>query len=238
MVFRSLHRSLRVAIVIPIVLALTVTLATPATFMPGGDITEIVAKNKNKNKKKQKAKTITRTFSNGAQIGINITGPADPFPSTIQVGGFKKGKVKDVNVVLSGFEHSFPDDADMLVVSPEGTSAFILSDVGFVNGPDDIERVTLTLDDEAADPLPDANNLVSGTFQPTNGDPDLNGDESGDDFPPEAPPPGGSELSAFDGMNPNGEWQLFVVDDRIGDAGLINDGWALEITARVKNKKK
>jgi hypothetical protein len=37
-------------------------------------------------------------------------------------------------------------------------------------------------------------------------------------------------------MNPNGEWQLFVVDDQISNAGFFGDGWTLEITARVKKK--
>jgi hypothetical protein len=196
------------------VFLLALTLAASLALLPTG-APDAVAKKKNR------TKTITRVFVNDAQIGINITGPADPFPSTIQVGGFKKAKVKDVNVVLRGLEHSFPDDVDMLLVSPEAECVLILSDVGFVNGPDDIESLTLTLDDEAAEPLADATNMVSGTFRPTNGDPDLNGDNSGDDFPPPAPPPGGSALSAFDGMNPNGEWQLFIVDDRIGVAGLF-----------------
>jgi subtilisin-like proprotein convertase family protein len=230
MVFRSLHRSLRVAI--PIMLALAVTLATPATFLSGGDTTEVVAKNKNK----KKSKTINRTFSNGAEIGIDDFQAADPFPSTIQVSGFKKAKVRDVNVVLRDYQHTFPDDVDVLLVSPEGESAFIMSDVGTNGDLFDIGGITLTLDDEAEDPLPDFNSLITGTFRPTNGDPDLNGDESGDDFPPPAPEPGGSALSVFDGMNPNGEWQLFVVDDRSGDAGFFGDGWSLVITARIKKK--
>jgi hypothetical protein len=220
----------RLRIVFPIVLALTVTLALPAAFLPAGDDAEVAAKNK------KKSKTITRTFSNGAQIGIDDFRAANPFPSTIQVGGFKKAKVKDVNVVLRDFNHTFPDDVDDLLVSPEDESAFILSDVGTNNDLFEIGGVTLTLDDEAADPLPDFNNLISGTFRPTNGDPDLNGDDSVDDFPPPAPQPGDSQLSVFDGMNPNGEWQLFVVDDQISSAGFFGDGWALEITARVKKK--
>lgn len=232
MVFKSFRESLRLAI--PIMLALTVTLASPVTFLPGGGTTEIVAKNKNKNKKKQKAKTITRTFNNGAQIGIDIIGPADPFPSTIQVGGFKKGKIKDVNVVLRDLEHSFPDDLDVLLVAPGGKSAFIMSDVGTNNDLFEIGGATLTIDDEADAPMPDFNNLISGAFQPTNGDPDINGDDSVDDFPPPAPQPGGSQLSVFDGTNPNGEWRLFVVDDRSADNGFFREGWSLVITARVK----
>jgi hypothetical protein len=213
---------------VALVLGFAVTLAVPTALLPTGADFDASAK-----KGKGKSKTITRTFDGPARLDILQLGAGDPFPATLQVGGFKKAKVKDVNVVLRDFNHTFPDDVDVLLVSPEGESAFILSDVGTNNDLFEIGGVTLTLDDEAEDPLPDANNLVSGTFRPTNGDPDLNGDESGDDFPAPAPQPGGSALSVFDGMNPNGEWQLFVVDDRSGDAGFFGDGWALEITAEV-----
>jgi hypothetical protein len=209
---------------------LAAMLAASLAIVPADSGTDATAKNK------KKARTITRSFSNGTQIGIDDFQAADPFPSTIQVSGFKKGKVKDVNVVLRDFQHTFPDDVDELLVSPEGESTFILSDVGTKNDLFEIGGVTLTIDDEADDLLPDSSNLISGTFRPANGDPDFSGDESGDEFPPPAPEPGDSQLSVFDGMNPNGEWQLFVVDDQISSAGFFGDGWTLEITARVKKK--
>ena len=34
----------------------------------------------------------------------------------------------------------------------------------------------------------------------------------------------------FDGTDPNGTWQLFVVDDEQGDKGAITGGWSLHIT--------
>ena len=82
--------------------------------------------------------------------------------------------------------------------------------------------VTLTLDDAAANSLPDAGPLVSGTFKPTNFG-------SGDTFP-SAPPSGGSALSVFNGTNPNGTWSLYVVDDATGDSGSVAGGWELNIT--------
>ena len=39
-------------------------------------------------------------------------------------------------------------------------------------------------------------------------------------------------LSTFDGADPNGTWQLWVMDDASGDVGDIR-GWALRITAEV-----
>jgi hypothetical protein len=37
----------------------------------------------------------------------------------------------------------------------------------------------------------------------------------------------------FNGINPNGIWYLFVVDDFVGAVGNIWIGWSLEITAEV-----
>jgi subtilisin-like proprotein convertase family protein len=40
-------------------------------------------------------------------------------------------------------------------------------------------------------------------------------------------------LSAFDGLSPNGNWTLRVVDHVGGDCGEFGDGWSLTIKARV-----
>ena len=40
-------------------------------------------------------------------------------------------------------------------------------------------------------------------------------------------------LTAFDGANPNGTWQLWVMDNASQDVGAIGGGWSLEITAEV-----
>jgi hypothetical protein len=49
---------------------------------------------------------------------------------------------------------------------------------------------------------------------------------------------GENALSTFDGIDPNGEWQLFILDDVAGDVGILADGWELEITASAKSKSK
>lgn len=105
-----------------------------------------------------------QTFSNPAPITINDGQPASPYPSTVQVSGVS-GAITDVNVTLRGFSHTYPDDVDVLLVGPQGQTVVLVSDVGFTR---DVNGVTLTLDDEAADSLPDESQISSGTFKPTN----------------------------------------------------------------------
>ena len=176
-----------------------------------------------------KFKTVTRTFSFGHAIDIDLKGPATTYPAVITVSGFKRGRIKDVNVRIPGFSHDFPQDVDLLLVGPQGQQAIIFSDVGGATpttSPRDVK-----LDDEATQALTENGSLVSGTFTPIN----VGG---GDEFP--APAPGlnrdeGLGLAVFDGTNPNGAWQLFLVDDANNDGGvLLAPGWTLTITARVR----
>lgn len=44
------------------------------------------------------------------------------------------------------------------------------------------------------------------------------------------PPPYGSTLTALNGGNPNGNWYLFIQDDRQLDSGSISNGWILNLT--------
>ena len=69
--------------------------------------------------------------------------------------------------------------------------------------------------------MPDSTQILSGTYRPANYG-------TGDTFPAPAPaPPYGSLLADFNGINPNGKWQLFVTDDAGGDSGNIAGGWSL-----------
>jgi hypothetical protein len=91
--------------------------------------------------------------------------------------------------------------------------------------------LTLTLDDQAARPIPkDPGALTSGTFRPTN---------AGSQFPVDLPAPplsGRSDLAVFNNADPNGTWQLFL-DDGF-DSGVVDGGWSLQITAKVRKKRK
>jgi uncharacterized repeat protein (TIGR01451 family) len=43
-------------------------------------------------------------------------------------------------------------------------------------------------------------------------------------------PPYGAALSALNGGNPNGSWNLFVVDDQVLNSGIISNGWKMKLT--------
>jgi uncharacterized repeat protein (TIGR01451 family) len=44
------------------------------------------------------------------------------------------------------------------------------------------------------------------------------------------PPPYGSTLAVLDGVNPNGNWYLYELDDGVFDSGVITNGWILNLT--------
>jgi hypothetical protein len=233
-----------------VVLLLLAALAAPppATFMAPADASEPAAieratvAERRGGKKRPRFRTVTRTerepltqtFTNPALID-NPNGdvadedkPADLYPSAIVVTGFRNGTIRDVDVILHGFTHDVANDADILVTASQlpGRRAVVMSD----SCGELVTNLTLGLDDEAVAPLPQ-DLCPSGTFQPTNRG------AGADTFPAPGPgdiPPGSSALSVFDGGDPNGIWQLFLVDD-IGDLdpGQIERGWSLRITAEV-----
>jgi len=190
------------------------------------------------------AMAATTTFSNTSAIQIPDSGAANPYPSEINVQGLS-GTVSDVNVKLNGYSHGFPDDVAVQVVGPDGTSVLLMSDVGGppLFGSTPVSGINLTLDDEAANSLPDNGQLPSGTYKPTKGttpfcnafvDPRCLGYE--DDpvptsWPPDAPAlsASASQLSGFDGKAPNGIWKLYVIDDTQFATGTLAGGWSLEI---------
>ncbi|HXH80078.1 proprotein convertase P-domain-containing protein [Nocardioides sp.] len=153
-----------------------------------------------------------------SQWGLTIQTETVPYPSQVSVSGI--GPVTDLNVTLDNITSTYPDDMDLLLVGPGGQQSTLMSDAG---GSTTVTDLDLTLDDEAATDLPGAGPLVAGTFRPTN---IANGADS---YPAPAPAPSGATaLSAFDGTDPNGTWQLFAADTVSGDFARIG-GWSLDI---------
>jgi C1A family cysteine protease/subtilisin-like proprotein convertase family protein len=162
------------------------------------------------------------TGANTTSIAIPDSGMANPYPSSISVSGLS-GTVTDVNVILNGLTHTYPDDIDILLVGPAGQTVILMSDVG---GGGDVSGLNLTLDDSATDSLPDTAQLTAGTYKPTN-------IGTNDTFPSPAPSGTyGATLSVFNGTNPNGTWSLYIVDDSGSDSGSLSGGWTLAITTR------
>jgi (2Fe-2S) ferredoxin len=161
--------------------------------------------------------------ANTNSIVIPTIGTANSYPSEIQVSGLN-GLVTGVSVGLENFSHLSSDDVDILLVAPNGRSVLLMSDVGGNTFANDID---LTLTDAAANSLPDNSALSSGVFKPTNFD-------NNDTFPSPAPQMNyGANLASLYGSNPNGTWQLFVVDDTGENAGAITGGWNLDIKTSV-----
>lgn len=182
-----------------------------------------------------KPKTISRIFTNSDGIEINSYGSASPFPSTMQISGFKQGTMTDVDLVLKGFGHGRTRDVDILLVAPDGRNALVMSDAG---GETAVAGLTIRLDDEASVDLFNGtfSTLTSGAYRPRN----VNDNAGLDVFDPTfAPIPSGNvTLSTFDGGDPNGEWRLFIRDDLAGTSGIVAFGWELRVTAHVKGKKR
>jgi Ca2+-binding RTX toxin-like protein len=176
----------------------------------------------------------TDTFTNANGIDIFPGGSANPYPSTISVGGLN-GPILDVNATLTDLEHPCYPELDILLEGPGGQETLLLSDSGgcaFDRGVQS-EIATITLDDEAAEFYPcDAS--PSGTFKPTD-DACFNFRTVGDFFPPPGPGFGAfpASLSVLDGTNPNGTWNLWVVNQGVfrGDPviGTIAS-WSVTIT--------
>jgi hypothetical protein len=244
-------------------LIVIVTLALPITpLTPLGDpgqgpwsdiIMEAKGKKPKKNTKKHNTQTdttpvtvpqfttvartvrqeVTQTFTSPQPITIpagapsSTIGPAGPYPAVIDVSGFANGVITDVNLTLHDFGHTKPQDVDIMLVAEQLTSrnALVMSDVGSTN---EVVGLTLTLDDQAGEPLSVNGPLVSGRFQPNDNDLEVTLDA----FPGQTPS-GNTRLSHFNGGNPNGSWQLLVVDDRVAGTGKIVGGWSLQITAEA-----
>jgi Ca2+-binding RTX toxin-like protein len=169
--------------------------------------------------------------------GIFVT-PASPYPSNIVVSGLT-GTVTDVNVTLCGLSATFPSDVDLLLVAPGGTTgAIIMSDAGGTNETNTpVTNVSLTLDDQAANQLPADNVLTTGaSYRPLDDDADTGELVPIDTFPLPAPAPGGKVLSFFNGIAPNGTWNLYMVDDFPGTPATgelvlpqLSCGWSIDI---------
>lgn len=166
--------------------------------------------------------TAVTRFTNTSSITLNDNSPASPYPSTITVSGVD-GDVTKVTATITNINHTYPDDIDVLLVGPSQQKVILMSDAGG-NGGTPLNFVTLTFDDAASGTLPDAGQIVTGTYKPTDF-------ETADNLTNPAPVrPYATSFAGFNGSNPNGTWALYAQDDTFTDAGTILGGWVLAIT--------
>ena len=191
------------------------------------------------------------TFNSSTPIAMSgvLQGAANPYPSTIAVSGL--AEIADVNVTLHKFSQASPKAVDVLLVSPEGRSVVLMSDLpGGTSGSPAcgaVSNLELAFNDAAPGPIPSGTPLTSGTYQPLDNDTATCGTpQTADNYPnPADDPPNGTKLADFNGSNPLGDWQLFVNDSQDGAPGSISS-WSLDIKTSnnfsfgklKKNKKK
>lgn len=111
--------------------------------------------------------------------------------------------IADVDITIN-IRHPFDDDIDLILISPPQTTLF--TDIGSTGN----DFIDTTLDDEAAEPIPDsfAEAPFTGRYQPE----------------------AGPILQNLDGEPALGDWNLRIIDDKTNDTGEFLS-WAVTITA-------
>ncbi len=129
--------------------------------------------------------------------------------------------------------HTFPQDVNVILASPQGSNSILMSHTGYTNT---VQHVNLTFDQSASNSLPLTSAIKTGTYKPTTNTTIMGRlplvVSSGQSLPPvpESPYPYAANLSTFVGSAPNGNWSLWVDDDNTLDNGYISNGWVLNIS--------
>lgn len=163
--------------------------------------------------------TVNAVYSNSAPIVINDYSNATPYPSIISVSNMV-GNVTQATVTFTNLNHDSPRDIDSLLVSPSGQKTYLMAKCG---SQFTIHNVTLTFSNGASSLLPQNSQIVSGSYLPTSYA------AAAPPFPGALtpPPPYATNLSVFNGSNPNGNWALYIIDDTPLYAGIISNGWSI-----------
>ncbi len=170
------------------------------------------------------AGTGTQAFTSPGAINIRDKTTALPYPASVNINGVS-GVVTKVTLTLNGLSHSCGRDIDILLVGPSGQKTMLMSDAGSCLP---INNANVTFDSAATSVIPATTSITTGTYQPANyaiGGSDI--------FPAPAPTsttPYPANLAVFNGISPNGAWNVYVVDDTGGDVGQIANGLTLNIT--------
>ena len=157
----------------------------------------------------------------GWSIRLTYGITASPSPSTLVVSGTPQ-VVTDVDLMLHDVDSGHLSDTEVVLESPDGRYAHVLSDAGGSA----VADLDMALDDEAGADIPESETpAAGGSYRPRNYD---GGDAS--------EPLGGVEtiamdarLSIFDGGPATGTWKLWLFQECCGASSAIAS-WSLRIT--------
>ena len=154
------------------------------------------------------------------------SGPANPYPSALVVSNVA-GEISSVTVTISNLIHSYPNDIGILLVGPTANCVLMSAAADYSTL---AEPITVTFDQSAPLLLPEAGEIVSGSYQPADYyESQYNQTETFTGSPVPVGPYN-TNLAVFGNVSPNGTWYLYVEDDSEGDAGAISNGWSLSFT--------
>jgi uncharacterized repeat protein (TIGR01451 family)/uncharacterized delta-60 repeat protein len=171
------------------------------------------------------------TFAGIAPLPSRATNSFPPgygYPSLINVSGIA-GTVTEVTATLTNFGHTFPENVNVVLESPEGQDSILMSHCG---GDFIVQDATLTFDQTAAVHVPTNSLITSGTYLPTTNPPVMEALPTVPNNEPFTAPvsPYGVNLGVFVGAAPNGNWALWIDDDQTLDSGYVSNGWILNIS--------
>jgi hypothetical protein len=153
----------------------------------------------------------------------NAAGNVTPYPVPITVTNLP-GTIIEVEAGITNFSHTHPNQLDFLLAGPSATArkTILMSDVGSTLG---FNNIILLLSSSATQTLPAFAQITSGRYQPTDNTP--GGDV--DNFVSPAPAgPYSATMTVFNGISPNGIWNLYGRDDTATTgSGEVLRGWYL-----------
>lgn len=159
--------------------------------------------------------------------------PGTPYPSVAIMSGLT-GLITSVKVRLKNINAQILQPKGVLLVGPDGTAVLLMY---FDQTGDNqiIAGATLTFDDTAS-LLPQTPGAAFGPAVPTGSyRPTVETGGELVNFPSPAPAaPYQTALAAFNGNNPNGTWQLFIIDVNfytLFGINRIDGGWDLQISS-------
>ena len=158
-------------------------------------------------------------YRQDTDIAVPEVGDA-PVSERVVQGAY--GLITDINVLVGDPVHNTPNDFDIYLRSPSGTSVLLISDAcGGVGG---FENGGFKLDQDGVDTLSPANDC-SGKVAPPKDDDAIISDSDAS-----FPTPVETSLDVLNGENPNGTWTLHVTDDEDHGSEANSIGfWAVEI---------